>query len=333
MVNRTLNQLVGSIRQKRLKKADPINKARWWKEKDVLNEGVVDAGVVLLPTIGCRWGRVSGCTMCGYIYEAGKLTQGKLIEVFQEAATKLSNVPYIKIFTSGSFFDPEEVPRGVLDSIIASLNSMRVERVQVESRPEFIKKEYLERVLDSADFDFEVGIGLETSSDLLRENSINKGFTFKDYKKAVELCRSRGVLVKTYLLLKPPFILEREAISDIVKSAFDAAKAGANRISINPMNIQRGTLVELLWRKEEYRPPWIWSLIEALRRISESGLKTPVLSHPTGGGSRRGVHNCGECDGEALSAVREFSLTQSPKILTQLDCKCKKHWNDYLLLE
>jgi radical SAM enzyme (TIGR01210 family) len=99
------------------------------------------------------------------------------------------------------------------------------------------------------------------------------------------------------------------------------------------MNIQRGTLVELLWKRKEYRPPWLWSLVEVLERLTQNSFSSMLLSHPSGGGSRRGVHNCGKCDGKVMEAIREFSTTQDPSPLESLECGCKRNWKDYLSLE
>jgi radical SAM enzyme (TIGR01210 family) len=333
MINSVLNETVRSIRQKNLKKAKSRKKASYWREKDLLKGEVVDVGVLILPTCGCSWGRASGCTMCGYVYESGKLGDKELGRIFREALVELGRVPYLKIFTSGSFFDRREVSEQLLTSMIDTVNDMNFEQIQVESRPEFIKKEGLKFVKENLDSQLEIGIGLETSSDLIRANCINKGFSFSDYKKAVKLSRSLGIMVKTYLLLKPPFILEREAVIDTVGSARDAATAGSSRVSINPMNIQRGTLVELLWKRKEYRPPWLWSLVEVLERLTKDSFSATLLSHPTGGGSKRGAHNCGKCDVRVMAAIREFSTTQDPTLLESLECRCKKHWKDYLSLE
>jgi radical SAM enzyme (TIGR01210 family) len=333
MINKALNETVKSIRQKNLRKATIRDTANRWKEKDLLDGRVVDAGVVILPTKGCRWGRVSGCTMCGYVYEAGALDDEGILKIFKDALVDLGEPPYLKIFTSGSFFDEQEVSNQLRNSIIDVINEKRIKQLQVESRPGFLSKEGLSQVGENLNSKLEVGIGLETSNDLIRENCINKGFSFEDYRKAVKLCNSQGVFVKTYLLLKPPFILEREAIKDTIKSAFDSAKAGAAKVSINPMNIQKGTLVELLWKRREYRTPWLWSLVEVLKEVAKADLGIPVLSHPSGGGSRRGVHNCGKCNSEVLQAIREFSITQDRGVFGPLDCSCKRHWEDYLLLE
>ena len=52
-----------------------VKKPRIWKEKDVLDGKIVDAFVVILRTVGCKWAHESGCLMCGYFketYDAGK---------------------------------------------------------------------------------------------------------------------------------------------------------------------------------------------------------------------------------------------------------------------
>ena len=333
MIDKAVNKSVQAIRRKGLSRARTRSKASSWKEVDTLEGGLVDTGVVILPTRGCSWARKSGCTMCGYIYDAGDLGDTELAQLFKDAVAGLGPVEYLKIFTSGSFFDSREVSDELLHSIIQTVNDAGVEQLQVESRPEYVKADGLSQVVDMLNSRLEVGIGLETSSDLVREKCVNKGFSFADYEKSVKICNSNEALVKTYLLLKPPFMLEREAISDMVKSALDAEQAGSAKISINPMNIQNGTLVEQLWRRGEYKPPWLWSLASVLLQLTEKEIKIPVLSHPTAGGRKRGTHNCGKCDSTVLSAIQEFSKTQDPSVLTKLDCTCKGHWQDYLLLE
>ena len=89
--------------------------------------------------------------------------------------------------------------------------------------------------------------------------------------------------------------------------------------------------MERLWKRGEYRSPWIWSLIEVFRRCAD--IKGPrLMSSPSGGGSQRGVHNCGECDRRALDAVDRFSMTQDIKDL-DVTCDCLKTWKDYVEAE
>ena len=94
-------------------------------------------------------------------------------------------------------------------------------------------------------------------------------------------------------------------------------------VSVNPVNVQSGTLVEDLWRRGLYRPPWLWSVVEVLLRTHGKGR---VVSYPTGGGRRRGAHNCGKCDGDVLRAIREYSLYGTADALTSPACACRDRW-------
>ena len=40
----------------------------------------------------------------------------------------------------------------------------------------------------------------------------------------------------------------------------------SDEVSVNPMNIQKNTIVDRLFRNKEYRPPWLWSLVEMILR-------------------------------------------------------------------
>ena len=58
------------------------------------------------------------------------------------------------------------------------------DKVSVESRPEYVTDKKLSEIKKIVGKKaFEVGIGLETANDYVREHSINKGFSFNDYKK------------------------------------------------------------------------------------------------------------------------------------------------------
>jgi len=322
-------QTMKEIRKKGLLKFKGRDKASSWKEKDFL-DGPVQAGVVILPTIGCRWGRAEGCIMCGYVYDAAReITQDKIVTEFKLAIDKLDGIDYLKIFTSGSFLDPGELTKDSIREIMEKVPA-NIKRIQIESRPEFIKEKVLKEIKEIIDSELEIGIGLESANDRIR-TAINKGFSFDDFARAVAICNKNDVNVKAYLLLKPPFLTEKEAIEDMKDSIKKAEIAGAGRVSINPMNIQRGTLVEKLWQRGEYRPPWLWSVVELLKWGDENA-DIPVMSHPTGAGKRRGAHNCPKCDSDIYRRIMDYSTTHDMKHL-ELDCECKNLWKDTLELE
>ncbi len=330
MVNQVLNEAVQKIRKAGFAKFKGRREAAFWKERDFLGREV-SAGVVILPTLGCRWGRSSGCTMCGYVYDSWNNSQEEILHQFKAALKSLGNIEYLKIFNSGSFFDPAEISQDTAKKIFSEINKLETRQVQVESRPEFIT-EYALAAKDELNAELEVGVGLETTSDYIRENCINKNFALGDFKIALKTCRDSGVKVKAYLLVKPPFLSEKEAISDAVNSAVEAYKLGVSRISFNPLNVQKATLAEYLWRKGEYSPPWLWSIVEILEKTRRK-VKIPVLSHPTAAGKQRGAHNCGECDSKVYHGIINFSATQKGEHLESLNCNCRKKWRAQLELE
>ena len=104
-----LPDLVTQLRD--VRPADPRQYISTWTEKDVLDGKVVDAWVIILRTRGCYWARKSGCSMCGYVNDVAVEVAPEDLEV------QLGNVlplhkgqPFVKVYTSGNFFDERELP-------------------------------------------------------------------------------------------------------------------------------------------------------------------------------------------------------------------------------
>src|SRR2546428_9720832 len=184
-----------------------------------------------------------------------------------------------------------------------------------------IRREQVEEALESVDH-LEVAFGLESTNERVLRFGVNKMWGLREHARAADLVRGAGGTVKTYLLVKPPFLTEREAIEDAVRSGHDA-DPHSDTISFNPVNVQRNTLVDRLFTRRQYRPPWLWSVIDVLERTKD--LKAHVKSHPTAGRMRRGAHNCGTCDRKAVDAIEEFSLGLR-RDFDELDFDCKTIW-------
>ena len=312
---------------RRFSPAEPVSV---WSEKDVAAGKTVDALVAILRTGGCWWSRKSGCLMCGYnAGSANGISAQDLVAQFGRALERHEGQPFIKIYTSGSFLDPGEVAPEARDAILEMAGG-RAERVLVESRPEFVVDVTLAEALDRVG-SLEVAIGLETADDAVRARCVNKGFMFRDFERACATAGEAGADVRAYLLLKPPYMTEGRAIEDAVASVGKVAGM-CRTVSVNPMNIQRGTAVEALWRKSLYRPPWLWSLLSVLERGSEL-TEARLMSSPSGGGTRRGAHNCGKCDDAILRAVAGFSLSGEIADLRMPACECRSRWLDSLDIE
>ena len=238
---------------------------------------------------------------------------------------RMEEIECVKVYTSGSFFDSVEVPRPAWEALG---KLVRGKVVIAETRPEFVVSDRISSFLETIDdgsrtIPLYVAMGLETSSDSIREKCINKGFSWKDFLRAAETARSAGAGVKAYLLAKPPFLTEREAIEDMVSSAGDL-RGIADLVSLNPCTVQKGTELEYYWKRGAYRPPYLWSILFILSRVPMH-----VQCEPLAGGRERGAHNCGACDHAILRGIRDYSLSGDRGLiegLLEMDCGCRKEW-------
>jgi radical SAM enzyme (TIGR01210 family) len=318
----TLESVIKRFR--RPARGDPKRYISTWTEEEVLDGEVADCYVMVLRTKGCYWSRSSGCSMCGYINDcAEEASPEDVVVQFENAMEGHADQKYLKIYTSGSFLDDEEIGANATDRILSTALS-KVERVLIESRPEFVSKERLERLPDPVRI--EIAMGLESANDVVLRHSVNKNMRFEDFQRASELCGDFGISPRAYILVKPPFLTEREAMVDAVSTAESAAGV-ADTISFNPVNVQRNTLVEFLWRRAEFRPPWLWTVLDVVERSKGSDARVVVST--AGAGSRRGAHNCGTCDSTILDFLRDFSKDNSIDML-DATCDCRELWLDLL---
>jgi radical SAM enzyme (TIGR01210 family) len=304
-----------------------------WREEDVLDGRPAVAQVVVMNSLGCIYEKSAGCSMCGYYTEtlAKRPPPEAYIRQIEKAiAVAPEGAEVLKVYTSGNFLDEREVQREAQVAIV-DMAAKRYKRLLVESRPEFVTDDRLGPLLGRG-VEVEVAFGLETSNDRVLDETVNKGNTAAENREGALRARALGARVKSYLLLKPPFLTEAEALEDAVTSAAFAA-AFSDTVSINPMNIHKGTLVERLFYDGAYRPPWLWTVAEAMgRALPQVGERARLMSAPTGASTRRGASNCGACDARVLEAIRRASVDQDPAHFEGLSCPCRARWQWELTL-
>ncbi len=324
------NEVMREIRARNDESYDPTEPTRVWLYEDNTPDGVRQSLTIILNTGGCRWARAGGCTMCGYVAESvdgGSVGHENLMTQVEhclehEAENADEPAALIKIYTSGSFLDEREVPAETRDAIAAEFADR--ERIVVESLPDFVDREKLAEFTDRG-LETDVAIGLETATDRVRHDAVNKYFDFSEFEAACTEARAAGAGVKAYLLMKPPFLAEPDAVADMKRSVRRcAAVEGCHTVSMNPCNVQRHTMVEELYHDGGYRPPWLWSICDVLE--STVDVDALVVSDPVGHGSDRGPHNCGECDDLVQRAIKDFDLRQDPAVFEEVSCECETTW-------
>jgi len=287
-----------------------------WSNIECISGKIGNARSIILPTQGCYYDK---CYMCSYKSSCPEKTPHDIVDIFKQELCE--GYDKIKIFTSGSFFDTTELSLKQQIGIVSLAAKQGIKELTVESRPEFITSEVLKSFKDVlGEVVFEIAIGLESANNDVLKYCVNKGFTFEAFEKKANTLVSNDCLVKAYLLLKPPFLTEYEAFMDVIISA-RKIESLCDTISINPVSIHKGSIVEQLWLRNSYRPPYLWTLVECLNELMD--LDAYVLSHPVAPGKARGIHNCGSCDNTIIKKIEEYNLNKIP---INAQCDCKAEW-------
>ena len=168
-----------------------------WIGRERQGKAIIPALTLILRTRGCAWNR---CRMCGYRHfryprgeaSPGDFLRGQLAWAGERFAGR--DFGLVKIFTSGSFLDPGEIP---LETRREILHAFRGREIVIETRPGFVTDEAIRGCMEELDpgagaVSFTVAMGLETSDDGIREKCIDKGFSLADFLAASRTARRAG---------------------------------------------------------------------------------------------------------------------------------------------
>jgi radical SAM enzyme (TIGR01210 family) len=299
--------------------------------------------VVVSPVIhGCQYRQeTGGCFPCGEFYGLGKtpelvISVKPIIDEVLRWRHKSDESPeWVCWYVEGSNLNERECPRDALKTILTVIaNVPSVQRITVESRPEYVSDEaldILEEVASEYNKEIEVGIGVEVYDDFIRKYCFNKGetFTWKLFKYIVKKIKERTPLLRVlaYVILKPPFLTEKEGIEEAIKTIDECFKVGVDSVSLEIMSIHEFTLVEYLWLRNLYRPPWLWSALEVIERTFEKGEirigGEPETYYPA---STRAAYNDEKCTARIWKTIRQYNETHNINLFKVLSCECKEEW-------
>jgi radical SAM enzyme (TIGR01210 family) len=307
--------------------------------EDYFQEKNVKRAVIFLLSNGCEWALKSafGCTMCGHIAKQIRSKQpisaDDFIVQFKTAFSTLDfkDIPVLNIFNNGSFLNENELSSDARRTILRLINDKKdIKRLLIESRPEFITETIIRETISLIpDTELEIAIGLETTDDFRRIISINKGFSLSQFSQAANIILKNKVRLRCYLLLKPPFYSEKEAIDDAVESIKTAFSLGVKTISLEAMTVQKYTLVEYLHKNRLYQMPWLWSIIEVIKNTSHLGVVCVGLFkfYPSPDSV---PNNCSLCNNKVMDTIVEYNRTLKSEIFDRIDCQCKEDWKKIL---
>ena len=294
--------------------------------------------MVVLAAPGCAWARSSGgCTNCGFaqnLAAIGPVSAGDLEAQLSEALARIptgQSPVEVDLFCSGSYFNDAEVPAPAQEALLhMAARRPEVESLLVETRPEYATDARLARAVQaSGGIPLEVAIGLESASPAILQR-IHKGFTWEDFVIAAQRVAKAGAGLVSYVLLKPIDTEEDEALQDSVDTAARVFSLGMaldcpTRIALEPCFIPPRTALFTAFQEGRYRPPWLWTVLEAVRRVAPLGPLQVGLSDE-GMNPLQVPHNCDACTPRVRQALAEFNRSQDLLFLRGLDSQCRTLW-------
>ena len=286
------------------------------------------AFTVMFETHGCSWRRCLGMSgprheRHGRVEDAEALVRAQVTYIRREYDGREFDL--VKVFDSGSLLDPGEVPPAALDAIGDAFRGRtpdprdpaRVCRLRPARRPA--------AHLDDGTVarPVYVAIGLETTNNLVREKSIDKGFSYHGVLP-------RGPRGKNGRRRCQGLPAAQAPLPD--RDRGNQRHGAVNHRRIGPCG---PGLDEPLHGPATDRVRVVLAAAGLSTAVPLVGpedtarCRTARHSDPLGGGRHRGPHNCGECDREIVDAIRDYSLTADRSRLVEamaIPCDCKKEW-------
>ncbi len=309
----------------------------------------VRRAIIYLRSAGCSWAikhhsdrnadYLPGCFDCEH--SVADTTLGRpvsaedLIAQFESEYEQLApfyETPIICVYNEGNFFRESELPKAARLHILRRIGETAgIRRLIVESLPDSFKPGALREARELLNGkELEVGIGLESSDPLIRSLCVNKSYDLPVFERAVHDIKSIGGRVLAYVLMKPCFVSEKQAIRDAIATINYAKKLNIDAISLEPVNPSSHNMSGALASVGMHRSPWFWSILEVLRashdgivefRIGGSQFAPRYASSPFNGAS---PHH--SCNGQFEKAVRHYNLTSQLDLFNRISCVCRTDW-------
>lgn len=282
---------------------------------------------IVLLTSGCGIGT---CTMCPFPNESlPDVTGSNIMNQFDNSFPNdtVSDYEIITLFTNGSFFRDAEFSPAARNYVYDKVRNSDAGYLVTESLPQFVTEEKILHAKDRLGGKrLSVFMGLQTSDDFIREVAINTTCTKRSFERACHNLLDNNFIPVSFLMIKPPFLTEEEAIEDTCKSIKYLASVGVSYALLCPTRVAPNTMLKVMHDAGLYSPPWIWSVIEILRRNRDEGISMPMVntSELKAGMNPDSVcaRECPKCSVRNILAIEQFLFSRNFKILDKLSCEC-----------
>jgi len=290
---------------------DPWRPSGCLVEQEPLPDGrIVDVGVIFLANRECPF----RCLMCDLWKYATpeRVPNGAIPRQIETALAELPPLRHLKLYNAGNFFDAQAIPAADLPRVADLLQDF--DRVIVECHPKLIDRRCLQ-FRDRLRGRLEIAMGLETTHpDVLPR--LNKRMTLDDFAHAARFLTSNGIGVRAFILLRPPFLTEREGVDWARRSIAFAFQVGVGLAVVIPTRGGNGAM-ERLAERGLFHPPSLRSLEDVLAWGIEQ-CRGIVLGDLWDAAS---LAHCSLCGEKRLARLARMNLEQA--VLPLVPCRCE----------
>jgi hypothetical protein len=184
-----------------------------------------------------------------------RVPAGAIPAQIDHALLNLPPARQLKLYNSGSFFDPQAIPPADYAAVAQRANGF--ERVIVENHPAFTGDACL-RFRDLLRGKLEIAIGLETAHPKVLAG-LNKRMTLDQFSSAANFLRCNGIDLRVFILVQPPLMPAAEALAWAERSLEFAMEAGATAATLIPTRAGNGAMEAL-----KFVPPSLATLEAAM---------------------------------------------------------------------
>jgi radical SAM enzyme (TIGR01210 family) len=294
--------------------------------------------VVYLMSNGCEWALKSahGCMMCGHLAKQARrdkpISVENYLKQFEEEFEKIDfkEYPILNLYNNGSFINDNEIAPEARKGMLKMINNNPdIKMLVLETRPEFVTEERVKEIRRLIpNKHVELGVGLEIKDDFYRGICINKGFSLQRFNVAASII-TKHLNLRTYVLLKPLFLTEKESIEHAIETVEYAFAVGATTVSLEACTIQDYTFMKYLYERGLYTTPWLWSIVEVVKRVKTPG-KLIVGLFKFFPSPSAVPNNCDRCNEKVMKTIVEYNRTLDRKAFNGVTCKCKERWRRIL---
>ena len=203
-----------------------------------------------------RDGRLSrlGCIYCNEKGSGSGLSEKGLSVREQIEAGKIGGMKKYKAKKFLAYFQSYSNTYTTVDHMKAiydeALSCEGMVGLAIGTRPDCIDPEKLDLIQTyTKDYLVWVEYGLQSIHDVTL-GLINRGHTFREFARAVDLTRNRGIQICAHVILGLPGE-NREMMRETARTLADS---GINGIKIHLLYVIKGTPLEKLWQRGEYTP-------------------------------------------------------------------------------